>query len=226
MTSAVYNYQNEAALWLPMTAECHDPVNLRTLDVSGNGLHYRFGDGATVATFPTKLSARGYSFDGSNDYLIALANETNPITQATWAVLYREKPVTTTEYFYSHWDVVNGVRALLIQTTSSVQFYCGDIVNSSPVNIAPSPGQVSFFAGYRTTDGFRRSYYNGFFGVPVNAGVSLPSTTVAINPRLGNGSSGGQSSCDILWYGHWEYALSELQLRDLEARLRRELNDV
>lgn len=225
MTSPIYNYQNEAKLWLPMTAACHDPVNVRTLDVSGNGLHYRFGDGATANTFPTKLSARGYSFDGANDYLIALANQTNPITQATWAVLYREKPITTTEYLYSHWDA-GGVRALLLQTTANLQFYCGDIVNTSAVNTAPIPGQVSFFAGYRTTDGFRRTYYNGLIGVPNITGVTLPSTVVAINPRLGNGAGGGQCSCDILWHGHWEYALSELQLRDLEARLRRELNDV
>ena len=226
MTSSIYNYQNNAKVWLPMTSACHDPTNVRTLDKSGNNLHFRFGDGATIGTFPTKLSARGYSFDGTNDYLAALANQNNPITQATWVVLYREKPITTTEYIYSHWDAVGGVRALLLQTVASLQFYCGDLVNNSFVSIAPTPGQVSFFAGYRTTDGFRRSYYNRFIGVPINTGVTLPSTTVVPNPRLGNGTTGGQCSCDILWYGHWEYALTELQLRDLEARLRRQLNDV
>jgi hypothetical protein len=225
MTSSVYNYVNNAKLWLPMTAACHDPVNVRTLDKSGNGLHYRFGDGVTANTFPTKLTARGYSFDGSNDYLIALANQTNAITEATWAVLYRETLVTTTEYISSHWDA-GGTRHLILHTTSNIQFYCGDIVNFALVNTAPIRGQASFVAGYRTIDGFRRVYYNGIVGTPSNTGVTLPSTTVISNPYLGRGSGGGISSCDILWHGHWEYALSELQLRDLEQRLRRQLNDV
>lgn len=40
----------------------------RTLDVSGNGNHATFGDGVTPSTVPTKLTKRGYSFDGG-DYL-------------------------------------------------------------------------------------------------------------------------------------------------------------
>lgn len=226
MTSSIYNYMNNAKVWLPMTMEVHDSTNVRTLDKSGNGLHFRFGDGVTTNTFPTKISnQRGYSFDGVNDYLEALANQTNAITSGTWAVLYREKPPIGTEYIYSHWDA-GGVRALLLHTASNLQFFCGDAVNNSFVTTVPLQGQVSFFVGYRTTDGFRRTYYNGLLGTPINTGVSLPSTTVAVNPRIGNGPAGGQSSCDVLWYGHWEYALTELQIRDLEARLKRQINDV
>lgn len=54
----------------PMGIAQHDATNLRTLDVGPNGLHMSFGTGAQA---PTKLSKRGYLFDGANpngDYMV------------------------------------------------------------------------------------------------------------------------------------------------------------
>jgi len=42
MGSALDYYYNKSKLWLPMKAENHDPVNDRTLDVSGNNNHADF----------------------------------------------------------------------------------------------------------------------------------------------------------------------------------------
>ena len=67
-TGQTFNYEKRASVILPMTADCHDATNLRTLDVSGNGRCFTFGDGSTASTFPTKLQRRGYYFD-SGDYL-------------------------------------------------------------------------------------------------------------------------------------------------------------
>jgi hypothetical protein len=68
-TGSTFLYQKKNVLMhLPMRAQDHDPVNKRTLDVSGNGRHATHGDGATATTYPTKLATSGYSFDGG-DYM-------------------------------------------------------------------------------------------------------------------------------------------------------------
>jgi hypothetical protein len=68
--NATFLYEQRATIILPMRLQDHDPTNLKTLDVSGHGYHATFGDGVTPTTYPTKLTGkRGYSFDGSTDYL-------------------------------------------------------------------------------------------------------------------------------------------------------------
>jgi hypothetical protein len=62
-TRATYRFREHATCILPFSAATHDATNNRTLDVSGKGNHFRFGDGSLVTTFPTKLATRGYSFD-------------------------------------------------------------------------------------------------------------------------------------------------------------------
>ena len=49
-----------------MTAATHDAANNRTLDISGNDHHFRFANGSTTTSFPTKLSKKGYYFDGGD----------------------------------------------------------------------------------------------------------------------------------------------------------------
>jgi len=65
-----WRYRENTKFYLPMRAEQHDPVNVRTLDASGNGNHFQLGDGSTPATYPAKLARRGYEGDGSNTYLV------------------------------------------------------------------------------------------------------------------------------------------------------------
>ena len=65
--NTTYEYRNETSLYLPMGMSEHDPDNVRTLDISGNGRHATFGDGVTPSTFPTKDGRRhGYGFDGGD----------------------------------------------------------------------------------------------------------------------------------------------------------------
>jgi hypothetical protein len=217
-----------------MTAACHDATNLRTLDKSGNGLNFRFGDGVTSTTYPTKNGdQRGYAFDGG-DYLQALANQTNVITSGTWAILCRV-PNSTAQDIYSHWSAgPTVVRSLIWAVYGSappeLRFYCGDIGN--PASIADATflrnGGVLFVAGVLTSTNIRRIYANGRYGTDNAAGVVAPGAPATF-PRIGargDGTSFIQPPGKVFWYGHWEYALSELQLRDLEQRLRRQLNDV
>lgn len=68
--NATFLYEQKASIILPMRLQDHDPTNNRTLDRSGHGYHATFGDGSTASTFPTKITGqRGYSFDGTSDYL-------------------------------------------------------------------------------------------------------------------------------------------------------------
>jgi len=78
--NATYNYPNESVTYLKLDMESHDPTNVRTLDVSGNANHATFGDGSTATTYPTKLSKRGYSFDGTTDYFDGLPALTGSFT--------------------------------------------------------------------------------------------------------------------------------------------------
>lgn len=57
---STFTYQDRATCILPMGNAQHDSVGKRTLDVSGKGNHFRFGDGITPGTFPVKLPTRGY----------------------------------------------------------------------------------------------------------------------------------------------------------------------
>jgi hypothetical protein len=64
--NSTYNYRNKSVVDLPMLMAQHDAVNGKTLDVSRQGNDADFGAGAAE---PTKLTARGYSFDGG-DYMM------------------------------------------------------------------------------------------------------------------------------------------------------------
>lgn len=67
--NTTYEYMNNAIINLPCTHEMHDPTNNKALDICGNQNHATLGNGITSTTFPTKRSRRGYSFDGSTDYM-------------------------------------------------------------------------------------------------------------------------------------------------------------
>lgn len=225
MTSSVYNYVNNAKVWLPMMAATHDPVNVRTLDVSGNNNHFRFADGVTSSAFPTKQSQRGYFFNNAaSQYMYSLNNLTNALTSGTWALFFTTINISFTRDLYFHSNGAD-VRAVLYQNGNLIRFFCGDIANDA--NIAITTSSPHFVVGRRTADGYRRIYMDGINGTPNNAGVSVPSITVPTNPVIGARATAGPNyhNGNILWHGYWEYALSDLQIIDLEARLRRRIND-
>jgi hypothetical protein len=85
----IWKYTDDYVCHLPMDLAHHDPVNNRTLDISGNGNHARFGDGVTPAQYPVKnTNSRGYSFDGVAQYLYIAAstvlNKTDNLHYSFW----------------------------------------------------------------------------------------------------------------------------------------------
>lgn len=207
-----------------MTMETYDASNLRALDKSGNGLHFQFGNGATSTTYPTKLTSRGYSFDGTTDYLKALNNQTNAITEGTWAIFARVSNYDAIRVWTEHRDATN-YRYRILHTTTDLRFYSGDGTNYATLGLPPI-GMATTVIGTVTSSG-RRLYCNGVISAYNNTGTPIPSTLVTATPVIGSDYAlSSYLPGRIYWFGHWEYALSELQMKDLEMRLRRQLNDV
>jgi len=229
MGSALDYYYNRSKIWLPMKAENHDPVNDRTLDVSGGGNHAIFGDGVTTTTFPTKLQKRGYNFSG-----VAAAQRmklaTNPLTSvstATWALLVRPAILAGygTAYIYGHSDASN-IRAIILVTATTLRFYSGSpTLYAGITKQRPQRGMVSLVAGGINSAGQRFVYTDG--EIAVNGTGVVPSTAVTEVPRIGSSYTGATNyTGDVLWMGHWEYELSFSQLEDLRRRLLAEVNHV
>jgi len=74
-SNTVYSYEDNIGLNLPMDFENHDPVNSRTLDISGNGSHASFGAGTAEPTKNAMLP--GYDFDGTDDYMSVTSAASN-----------------------------------------------------------------------------------------------------------------------------------------------------
>jgi len=68
VTNSTYNYEQFALVNAPFTMATHDPAGVSVYNLYTGGVDFTMGDGSTASTYPTKLTTRGYSFDGG-DYL-------------------------------------------------------------------------------------------------------------------------------------------------------------
>ena len=138
-SNSTFNYDSKCVLNLPMTAECHDATNLKTLDKSGKGYNATFGNGSTSATFPTKLQGRGYSFDGG-DYLNLGDVSALNLQDFSFAVLYKRGSTISTGQtilgcqlnvaagYYTGWDC-------RMQIANTISFLKATDVNTRPASL-------------------------------------------------------------------------------------------
>jgi hypothetical protein len=214
-----------------MTAAAHDPTNVRTLDVSGNGLNGTFGDGVTGTTFPTKLNdRRGYYFDGG-DYL-ALGDLPILDFGATGTICCLFKTRDTSAQYHNlickqNWPGGSNGYAIHINFGSNIirtSLYGGATPNVVDAGIVRTLDPVHFCAGYWTGSKVY-IYLDGYIN---SVAQTINPTSSGYSFRVGAASSSNSYSYNgnIHHVAAWNYALSELQLRDLEARLRRQLNDI
>jgi len=213
-----------------MTAACHDPVNLRTLDKSGNNLHATFGNGATPTTYPTKLATRGYYLDGG-DYLdVGLA----PLLDfgSTGTVVAFVKPIgipTTYRCIVAKQDWTTGRNGYSLfanfPVSTRVDIATLITVNAVSVTSPDIDSSQAHFIASRWTGSFIHMYFDGYQG---STPQTINPTSVGWTFKIGTSPSAPNYyfKGNIYFVGAWNYALSELQLRDLEQRLRRQLNDV
>jgi hypothetical protein len=213
-----------------MTAACHDPVNLRTLDKSGNNLHATFGDGVTPASYPTKLPTRGYYLDGS-DYLNVGTSALLDFTTVGTTVIFLNPASGPTTYrcvlAKQNWTGgANGYSMYINWPSKNTRV---DIrgVGTNLIDVA-SPAiddrQAHFFSS-RWTGSLLYYYLDGY-----QTSVAQTTNATPAGQRFLIGASPTDNAYNfrgnIYFVGAWNYALTELQLRDLEARLRRQLNDI
>jgi hypothetical protein len=214
-----------------MTAACHDPVNVRTLDVSGNGLNATFGDGVTPASYPTKLAARGYYFNGNSYLNVGLAPLLDFTTTGT-TVIFLTPASDPTSYrcviTKQNWTTGQNGYSVYVNWPSKntrVDIRSGPANNMIDVASPAIDDRQAHFLSSRWTGSLLYFYFDGY-----QASVAQTLNASPAGWRFMLGASPTDNSYNfkgnIYFAGAWNYALSELQLRDLEARLRRELNDV
>jgi hypothetical protein len=107
-----------------------------TLDTSGRGNHFMFGDGSTSTTFPAKLSQRGYGFDGgdyfihgplpSGTYTVFTVLKLTGVPAGTWQPIFDCRSGTG-DGFASHGK--NAVPQYSLLSTASTRYVNGFLTN-------------------------------------------------------------------------------------------------
>lgn len=227
--NTMYNYRNRAVLDLPMLAEQHDPTNVRTLDVSGYDNHATFGDGSTPVTYPTKLTGRGYSFDGG-DYLDVGDNAGLRIGTNNFFVmaLINQRVPSTYDVLVSKGSVGVGEFMLGFYTPAYVLRFLAD---AGSFNRVWNPGSASFWVGRYNTVGYTRIgdvgnlFVNGVI-VDTNTGytgIDLNSTdAMYVGDAVGLGRAYNGQIGQVL-YSSIE-GISSIQIADLHLQMMRGIN--
>ena len=224
--NSTYTYRNKAVVDLPMTAECHDPDNVRTLDKSGNGHHATFGDGSTPTKYPAKLSKHGYSFDGTTDYMTMLDNANLRTSKITVIALINKDEYTDSQ-------------SVIIQSGDPTDY---STFNWSIENLADSivfNGRTGFFSGVvpvrgLITVGFQADNDNSVTNIICNGEIVQThadrpvgtdnTTPVSIGKKTGTSGRDFHGSIkQIFITGDF---LTSLQLKDLHINLMKKVNEV
>jgi len=217
-----YDYRNLALVDHPMTAATHDPTNVRTLDVSGNGHNAQFGDGSTSTTYPTKLAKRGYSFDGTTDYF-NLGSDTIGTGVGTFAVAFKA----------TGWGEGNSGRLFdngktLGFVDSSARFrFSSDAAGSEA---ATANGSLSLGKRYVIIV-TRNSSNNSDIWVNGTRLISDDSSGAPVagdnNVIIGNRLAGDRTfDGDIYMYQQYDFVLTPTQIADLSIDMFEKLNKI
>lgn len=236
MTSSVYNYMQNAKVWLPMTAACHDATNLRTLDRSGNNNHATFGDGATATTFPTKISGRrGYSFDGGDYLNLGDLPFLSNATQFTFALALSNRRNNLSNYYLAKrvsdtalirlWNFPTAPGYLFLYLTNGSAITNAYIAPNTPVT---EGGLVILTITYNGALASNRVKFNVDSTNYLPTGDTTPVTTanLAGSNLLIGGNVAPYYVGNYHFFAAWDYVLSQVQVADLSNRLFRSYNDV
>lgn len=168
--NTTWNWPDESLVTLPMRHRDYDPVNTRTLDISGNGNHFTLGDGSTPATHPTQADGK-MVFDGSDT--LRLGSLVQPSGSFAVAATVAMTPTGSTQYIAQHSDAgfVDVVFALTRNRFGAFLFYVGTpggaAYLSSPLYSYTDPHTV--VGVWDGTEGFL--YVDGVYAVASTSGV-------------------------------------------------------
>lgn len=228
---STYKYMDNAVLDLQMTSNSHDPTNVRTLDSSKHANHATFGDGVTSTTYPTKLtSGRGYSFDGTTDYLL-LSDATKVLSNGnpdnfTIAALVRK--LGGTDYDYIFYRGSTGALknfGLAFKDSDEISFFSENAATDVDVNIGTNS---SHFGSWNTMIATRSGnnkylYWNGIL-VGSNTAVTTYDIT---NSSLSVGctvASTGFANMDVGQLLALNKAITPIQVIDLHKKMMQRIN--
>lgn len=224
--NATFTYNKRATVILPMTADTHDATGLKTLDVSGKGNHFTFGDGSTATTFPTKLSGRGYYFDGGDSLRKTAAGLVGASGLTMFAVV-RNTPTASQAIMSIEKTDVTTIAGLLYKPDATlIRFYGGGIAANNAANITAGLSAVNVIFGI-TTGSVTSIYCNGVLGTNAvtPAALLFDAAQGAVVGARGSGTTTPMTG-DVLAAGYYRFALTPLQILDATYKLKKQLNVV
>lgn len=194
---STYTYQNRATCILPMGAAQHDAAGARTLDVSGKGNHFTFGNGVTGTTFPTKLATRGYSFDNGDWLRLPIVTAAN---YSCCALVMRAVDGNATVYGSDNvgYGLINATSGSFSASPSGTKY-----IDGKPSNGVPGIGSYRFYVV-----------------------VDLPITTTNYLYLGQRGAGINRLIGSIYYFSLYPFALTPTQVIAEYIEARKGLNDV
>lgn len=222
-----FNYRNKASLDLTMGMAEHDMTNVQTLDRSGNGKNMQLGDGTTASTYPTKTTTRGYTFDGSNDYMTRSTNlgiSDYPFTMLVW--------VNTTET--SEDAVIDLADASEGDVNYALTINSGNgVVYARNGGGAERAGNLNVIGGWYHIVGVfasatsRKCYINGEFNIENTNSLAFNTNVDTFSVgRFGDSSPGSYYNGSLKFPKVIPLALTELQIKDIYINEKDKLNNI
>ena len=208
--------------------EAHDPTNNRTLDLSGNGRHLTFGDGATANTFPTKMGTkRGYHNVSATSYL----NNSNLVwssSRFTSEILCMPYTRDTSGYLFDLRNVGSTQFLLGYSSATSFRLYSGGIAggNTAIRTIVSNQNGVMHYVG--RYDGVNTQLFEN--GKVVAAAVT-PLAPQAGNPTtlkvftLYDGST-AYLRFIVYYLRFWDVPLTAIEIEELYRKAKEELHRI
>ena len=164
--NSMFAWQNRAGTVLQMRSTDYDIGNVRTLDSSGNGMHFQLGDGANPATYPTQ-GVGLMSFDGAQ-WLQSLADVPQPVGAYSVAVTLRDSTGLTGKPVFSMVDDANNdTNMMLLLSGGQWRFNTGGgFVRTGDVRFGVNETLVCTWDGAQA-----RIYRNGVDAVAATVNV-------------------------------------------------------
>jgi hypothetical protein len=223
--NSTFNFQNKASVYLDMEEQTVDGSgNAITKDKSGNGNHFKLGDGSDTDTFPD-FKNPGFETDGS-DYMQGTTTGfiDSSVSEYTVAVVLDWQRVDAAGSFLSYETLGISNFAFLMKASSSIfQFYAGSPGGNSAAkfNKHIKKGKVVIIG---TADGSTTSIYvNGMKGED----ASVPRSTTFMETQQLFGFIRGSLSTDTCPEGSglyhasiFPFKLSPTQIRALTSQLK------
>ena len=232
-----WRYREDTKFYLPMRAEQHDPVNVRTLDSSGNRNNAIFGDGSTSSTFPSKLAKRGYSFDGgdylalpddspiwhiSNEYSIAFVIKNVP--EATDATLFGEGRSTSSVPIFRFRSRSSTGKKLVVQIRTDTS---SATVNNVSSTLEPIDGRVHTII-WTDKAGDAHLYIDGQEDPTdfTHTAEALTLDRSTIGAMSLSGSIQDQMTGNVLFFSSYNKQLTPTEVADLHINMMKQIHRI